>query len=157
MPAAIANIAKGRVNEFARRVNANDPAPSGFVVVALRDTGLETLATLQDYDTLALLLAASNTEITAVGYARIVLTDTDIVDPVVDDGANTQAFDTGDFNFGSLAAGQNVAATVISYAPDTGGADSTFIPCHITIPAAPVATNGELFHFRTPSGWWTAA
>jgi hypothetical protein len=41
--------------------------------------------------------------------------------------------------------------------PDTAGADSTAIPVHITVPAAPVVLNGEEFFYRTPSGLWTAA
>ena len=156
MPASIPNIAKGRINEFVNRVNDNDPATAGFVVVLLQDTGLETLAVLQDYDTLAVLLAAANTEVSVASYARLVLSDTDVAPPTVDDGADEQTFDTADFDFGALEAGENVAASVICYAPDTGGADSTFIPVHITVPAAPVATNGEIFHFRTPNGWWAA-
>lgn len=157
MASSIPNIAKGRINEFARRVNNNDPATSGFIVALLQDTGLEAIGVLQDYDTLALLLASTNTECSVASYARLVLTDTDIGDPTVDDGLDEQTFDTGDFDFGTLEAGQNIAAAVICYAPDTAGADSTLIPVHITVPAAVVPTNGELFHFRTPNGWWTAA
>lgn len=157
MASAIPNIAKGRINEFARRVDGNDPATAGFVVVLLQDTGLETLGVLEDYDTLAAILGSTNTEVSVTSYARLVLTDTDVAPPTVDDGADEQTFDTGDFDFGALEAGQDVAAAVICYAPDTGGADSTFIPVHITIPASPVATNGEVFHFRTPNGWWTAS
>jgi len=156
MAATIPNIAKGRINELANRVNNNDPATSGFVVVLLQDTGLETLAVLRDYDDLAALLAAANTEVTVASYARLVLTDADVGAPVIDDGADQQTFDTADFDFGTLETGQNVAASVISYAPDTTGADSTFIPVHVSIPAAVVPTNGELFHWRTPNGWWAA-
>ena len=155
MTATIANIAKGRLNEFARRVNGNDPATSGFVVVLLQDTGLDALDTLRDFDTLALLIAG-NTEVSASGYARLVLDDADLADPSVDDSGNAQTFDVADFDFGVLGAGQNVAASIIAYAPDTGGADSTMIPVHISIPSSVVPTNGETFHWRTPSGLWSA-
>lgn len=157
MPATVTNIAKGRANEFARRVNANDPANSAFVVVLLQDTGLETLATLRDYTTLAAILAAANTEVSVASYARLVLSDADVADPTVDQGADTQAFDTADFDFGALEAGENVAASVICYDADTtAGTDTDLIPVHISIPASPVATNGEIFHWRTPNGLWIA-
>lgn len=156
MAATIPNIAKGRMNEFVNRVNDDDPSTSGFVVVLLTDSGIESLATLRDYDTLAAILAASNTESALASYARLVLDQTDVAAPTVDDGADEQTFDVTDFDFSTLEAGENIAASVISYAPDTGGADSTFIPVHISIPTSAVATNGETFHWRTPDGLWAA-
>lgn len=156
MPATIPNISKGRLNEFARRVKTPDPSGSGFVIVALRDTSLQTLAQLRDHETLAAITAAGNTECSASGYGRIVLQSADISLPTVDHSGDKQTFDVGDYNFGALASGQTIAASVMCYAPSTGGADSTFIPCHISIPAVAVATNGETFHWRTPSGLWEA-
>ena len=155
MPATVPNIAKGRINEWARRVNANDPATAGFVVVLLAVA--EAITVLRDYDDLSVLLAAAgNTESAVASYARLVLTDTDVVAPTVDDGADTQDFDTADFDFGALETGETIVASVICYATDTGGADTTFVPAQITVPAAGVATNGETFHWRTPNGWWSA-
>ena len=155
MAATVPNISKGRINEFARRVNANDPATAGFVVVLLAVA--EAITVLRDYDDLSVLLAAAgNTESVLASYARLVLTDTDVGDPTVDDSGDTQDFDTGDFDFGLLETGETIVASVICYATDTGGADTTFIPCQITVPAAGVATNGETFHWRTPNGWWSA-
>ena len=157
MASVIPNIALGRVNEFARRVNNNDPSTSVFKIVLLQDSGLEAIATLKDYDDLAALLAASNNEITVASYARGVLTDATIGDPTVDDGANTQSFDIADFDFAALEAGQSVGGAVLVYMPDTAGADSTAIPVHITVPSSPVVLNGEVFHYRVPSGLWSAA
>lgn len=155
MTATIPNIAKGRINEFAKRVDGNDPSTSGFVVFLLQDTGLDAIDTLRDFDDMNSLLAG-NTEVSASGYARLVLTDTDVGATTVDDSGNQQTFDVADFTFGALGAGQNVAASVIAYAPDTAGATSTMIPVHVSIPAAVVPTNGETFHWRTTSGLWTA-
>jgi hypothetical protein len=154
MTATIPNIAKGRINEFVNRVNDNDPATSGFVVVLLVTTGLEAIGVLRDYDTLAAILAAANDECTVASYARLVLTDTDVAAPTVDDGADTQSFDTGDFDFGALETGQTIGASVMCYAPDTTGADSTFIPVQITVPTAGIATDGTTFFWRTPNGIW---
>lgn len=156
MAATIPNTAKGRINEFVNRVNNNDPATSVFKVVLLQLAGLEAIDTLRDYDTLALLLAGASDEITVASYARLVLTDTDIAAPTVDDTGNQQTFDIGDLTFGALEAGQTVGAAVIAYFPDTAGADSTAIPVHITIPASSIPLDGEEFHFRTPSGLWAA-
>ena len=156
MTATIPNIAKGRINEFVNRVNDNDPATSGFIVALLTDAGIEAIGVLRDYDTLAALLAGTNTESAVASYARLVLTDTDVAAPTVDDTGDQQTFDIADFDFGALEAGENIAAAVVCYAPDVSGADSTLIPVHITVPAAVVATNGEIFHFRTPSGLWAA-
>jgi hypothetical protein len=111
---------------------------------------------LRDYDTLALILAAANTECDVASYVRLELTDTDVAPPTIDDGGDEQTFDTADFDFGTLEATQTIAASVICYAPDVAGADTTLIPCQITIPTTPVDTNGEIFHWRTPSGWWAA-
>jgi hypothetical protein len=158
MAAVIANIAKGRLNEFARRVNGNDPGTSVFKVVLLQAAGLEAIGTLQDYDDLATLLAATNDEITVASYARQVLTDASIADPTVDDGANTQTWDiSADVSFGALEAGQTVGAAVIVYMPDTAGADGTAIPVYIVVPAASIPLNGEIFWFRSPGATlWSA-
>lgn len=156
MTATIPNVAKGRINEFVKRVDGNDPSTSGFVVALLQDTGLDTIDELRDFDTLAAILAGSNTECSVASYSRLVLTDTDIGDTTVDDSGNSQDFDTGDFDFGALESGQTIAASVMCYAPDTTGADSTFIPVHVSIPASTVDTNGETFHWRTPNGLWSA-
>lgn len=157
MTATIPNVAKGRLNEFVNRVNNNDPANSAFVVVLLQDTGLETLATLRDYDTLSALLAGTNTECSVTSYARLVLDDTDIAAPTVDDSGDQQTFDTADFDFGSLETGQTIAASVVCYDDDTtAGDDTNLIPVHISIPTATVDTNGEVFFWRTPNGLWSA-
>lgn len=156
MAATIPNVAKGRGNELARRVNGNDPSTSGFVVVLLQDTGLDAIDTLRDFDTLAAILAA-NTECTVSSYARLVLTDAEIADPTVDDSGNAQSFDVADDDFGALEAGENIQALVVAYAPDTAGADSTMIPVYIDRKDSAVATNGELFHWRpNASGVWSA-
>ena len=155
MPATIPNIAKGRINEYVIRVDGNDPATAQFVVMLLTDAGIETLATLRDYDDFAAILAAANTESAVASYARLVLTDTDVAAPTVDDGGDQQTFDTADFDFGTLEAGENIAASVIGYDAAQAG-DASIIPVQVTIPASVVATNGETFHWRTPSGWWAA-
>lgn len=156
MAATIPNIAKGRINQFALNVENNTPTDAGFIVVLLQDTGLDTLDELRDFDTLAAILGGSNTEVTVASYARLVLDDTDVGATTVDDSGNAQTFDVGDFDFGALESGESVQASVVCYAPDTAGADSTLIPCHVTRLDAAIPLNGEVFHWRTPNGLWSA-
>lgn len=129
MANGVFNVALGRVNELHERVNDNDPATSGLVVVLLK--AAEADATLKDYDTLALLLAAGgNTEADFTNYARKVLTDTELAATTIDDGAGTRAADIPDQTWTSAGGASNntTVKLLICYAPDTGGADSTFIP-----------------------------
>lgn len=70
------NIAKGRVGEFAERVQNNDPAASTLTVVAVNITGDQD-AVLRDHNDLAAVLGDVNvTEANNTGYARFQVTDT---------------------------------------------------------------------------------
>lgn len=124
------NIAKGRVGEFYQRVDGNDPANSALVVVALKTSGIEADATLQDYDDLATLLAAANDEATNSGYARKVLTDSDLAAASPDDTNNRFDFDIPDQTWSAVqTTGGAWSALLICYDPDTTtGTDSTIVP-----------------------------
>lgn len=124
------NVAKGRVVEFYYRVKNNDPSNSAFVLVVLDSTGLEANANLQDYTTLAAVLAASNNEATNTGYSRKVLTDSDLASfPGPDNTNNRYAIDLPDQTFTSIGAGNNWGALLVCYDSDTtGGSDSNIIP-----------------------------
>ena len=120
----------GRFREFNDRVANNDPSTSGLVLVAINTS--ETDATLQDLNTLAAVLANGSTdEFDGTGYARIVLDDTDLTASTEDDVNNRVDLDVADQVFSSVSADGSVASItdiVLCYAPNTGGADSTFIP-----------------------------
>jgi hypothetical protein len=124
------NIAKGRVAELYNRVKTNDPSNSAIVIVALKASGLEADATLQDYDDLSTLLAASTDEATNTGYARKVLTDTDIVALVPDDTNNRMDVDTPDLTWSAVAAtGGAWGKLLFCYDNDTtAGTDANLIP-----------------------------
>lgn len=131
MADGVFNIAKGRVGEFYARVDANDPANSALVIVALKAAGLEADATLQDYDDLAAILAATNDEATNTNYARKVLTDADLSAPVPDDTNNRFDFDIPDpvWSPGPTATGGAWGKLLVCYDPDTAaGTDSSIIP-----------------------------
>lgn len=125
------NIAKGRVVEFYNRVKGNDPAPSALVVVAIKTTGIESDATLQDYDDLGALLAAANDEATNSGYARKVLTDADLAAlPAPDDTNNRYDIDLPDLTWTAVqTTGGAWSKLLVCYDADTGaGTDSNIIP-----------------------------
>jgi hypothetical protein len=126
----VANIAKGKVGEYAARVNANDPTNSVIVIVALLAAGLEADAVLEDYDTLAAVLAAANDEATNVGYARIVLDSTDGITITVDDTGNDLTVTCPEQTWAAVAAaGGAWGKLVFCYDPDsTGGTDADLVP-----------------------------
>lgn len=123
------NVAKGRVTELYGRVDANDPANSALVVVVLATSGLESDATLRDKDTLADLVSGTTNEVTNSGYARKVLTDSDLSAWAADDTNDRVDLDIPDQTWTAVAAGDGWSKLVVCYDSDTtGGADSAIIP-----------------------------
>jgi hypothetical protein len=123
------NIAKGRVAEFYNRVDTNDGANSALIIVVLATSGLESDATLKDVDTLAALVAGTTNEVTNTGYARKVLTDTDLSALAPDDTNDRVDLDIADQTWSAVAAGDGWSKLIICYDPDTtGGTDSSIIP-----------------------------
>lgn len=123
------NIALGRVAELYNRVDTNDPANSALIVVVLSQTGIETDAVLKDKDTLADVLAGTTDEVTNTGYARKVLTDTDIVAFAPDDVNDRVDLDTPDLTWTGVAAGSNWSDLLFCYDSDTtSGTDTNIVP-----------------------------
>lgn len=145
------NQALGRLNEFAERVNDNDPAGAEFDIALFE--GSITDDTAGDLDTMADVTGSALTESTATNYARIVLTDLDVGASTVDDGANTRSFDIADQVWTSLGPGTAITRLVIAYGE--GGVDSTLIPCAIyDFPVTP--NGGNVTAQINASGLWTA-
>ena len=130
MADGVFNIARGRVNELFKRVEDNDPTNSAIVVVLLRV--VEADATLQDYDDLGAILAASgNTEADFTNYARKVLDDSDISGPTVDDTNNwsgvTMPLQT--WTSAGGAANNTLVKLLVCYDSDTtAGTDANIVP-----------------------------
>jgi hypothetical protein len=124
------NAAKGRIAEIVRRIDANEPADSALVIVALKATGLEADATLRDYETLATLLAATNDEATNTGYERKLLTDTELVAPVPDQVNDRMDVDIPDLLWTAVqATGGAWGKLLVCYDSDsTGGTDANIVP-----------------------------
>lgn len=123
------NRAKGRVTEFAERINANDPANSAFTVAAWNSSATD--ATLRDLDTVAQVEADANTaEVTNSGYARKTLADGSVT-ITYDDTNDRVDVDCADQTWTAVATSPG-AWTDVSFNYDsdtTGGTDSNQIPC----------------------------
>ena len=148
------NISAGKTVEYAARVNANDPANSALIVVALQASGLEADSVLVDYDNLSVLLAASNNEATNVGYARLVYDNTGGITVTVDDTNNWVDVDFPDPSWAAVAtAGGAWGALLFCYDSDTtGGTDANIIP--LTKHDFARTPNGGTITAVVPSGGW---
>jgi hypothetical protein len=125
------NIAKGRVVELYNNVENNVTPNSALIVVAIQTTGIESDATLIDYDNLSVLLAAANNEATNTGYARKVLTDSDLAAlPAPDDANDRYQVDIPDQTWTAVqTSGGAWSKILICYDSDTtGGTDANIIP-----------------------------
>ena len=113
------NISKGRVVHYASLPATND----ALVLVPIETTGIESDATLMDYDTLDAILAGASAEQTTMG--RKTVTDVTVT---VDDANDRVDVDIPDQTW-VAASGNAISALVVCYDPDTtAGDDTTLIP-----------------------------
>lgn len=127
MASIVSNISKGREVELYERVNTNDPANSALIMGILVAGG-DDLATLQDYDTIAAMLAGPSTEAAVTGYARKTLTDADLAVWTPDDTNNRNLLVLPQQSF-SGNTGETWAIVWVAYDSDTtGGTDANLIP-----------------------------
>jgi hypothetical protein len=117
------NIMKGKAAYYATLPAAND----ALVLVWLKSAGLESDATLQDYDNLSVLLAAANDECDFTGYSRRTLAS---VTSTVDDSGNLWVVDAADpATYTNTSATQVAGAAIVCYDDDTtSGTDTNLIP-----------------------------
>lgn len=120
------NIAKGKVHQYCENVDGGSPANSRLKVIPIETSGIETDATLKDYDTLSALLAGTSNEQSTMGRKTLTSTDVTIT---VDDTNDRVDIDLSDITW-TGATGNAISALVVVYCPDgvTPGADTTFIP-----------------------------
>jgi hypothetical protein len=127
------NIAKGRIVEYANRINTNDPANSVFQV-SLWNYGAATDDTIGDLDTVALVESNANAaELTSgsnANYARKTINDTTGMTITVDDTNNRVDVDIPDQTWTALGAGTAITDLVVQYDSDsTTGTDANQVPC----------------------------
>lgn len=150
------NIAKGRANELLNRVDANDPANSALVVIALASSGLEAQSALEDADTFAAVVAGATNEATGTGWSRKTLTDSDVAFGAPDDTSNVYDSDLPDLTWTAVAdAADDVGALVVAYDSDTtSGTDANLIPLtHHTFSVQPDGSDIT----AQISGWFRAS
>ena len=113
------NIAKGRVAELAALAAAND----AIVLIPIETSGLESDATLRDYDTVAALLAASNNEQSTMGRKTLAS-----VTVTVDDSNDRVDVDAADVTW-PAATGNAISKLITAFDLDTtGGTDANLVP-----------------------------
>jgi hypothetical protein len=113
------NIAKGAVKYYAGLPAAND----ALIIIPIEASGVESDATLKDYDDVATLLAAANNEQSTMGRKTVTS-----VTVTVDDTNDRVDVDIADLVW-TAAAGNAISDLLIAYDPDTtGGTDSSLIP-----------------------------
>lgn len=115
----IFNIAKGRIAHYASLPGTND----ALIMVPIETSGIETDATLKDYNDLAAILAAANNEQATMGRQTLAN-----VVAVVNDTDDRVDIDCDDVVW-AAATGNAVSAVIICYDPDTtAGTDADIIP-----------------------------
>lgn len=124
MSAFVFDNAKGRWVEKYRLPVGGD----NIVVVLLQSSGLQTDATLNNYQFLADLLAAGNTEATFTNYSRQVLAGTDIT-ITVNTSTGITTVDTSDrvWNAAGGATNNTLGALLTCYRPTTTSLDSAVL------------------------------
>lgn len=119
MANGVFNISKGKVKYYAELPAASD----ALIIVPIETTGLEVDDTLNNYDDLAALLAASNNEQTTMGRKTVTA-----VTNTVNDTSNVFDSDIADPVW-TAATGNAVGKLVVCYDPDTTtGTDATLVP-----------------------------
>lgn len=125
----IANNAKGAFAGWLQRVEDNDPANSGLVIIALKLAQADD--DLRGYVTAATLLAnAGNTEADFTNYARIVYTDAALLTRTVDNVNDRVDVDMPDFTYSNAggATNNNLVKLCVFYDPDTtAGTDADLL------------------------------
>lgn len=140
------NIAKGSAGHLVSLPGADD----SLIVVPLEATGLESDATLIDYDSLGAILAASNNEQTTMGRKTA-----SSVTKTVDDAANAVTGDMADVLW-SGATGNQVGKMLVCYKPTSASADSDIIP--LTAHDFTVSPNGgDISALVATSGFYRAS
>lgn len=125
------NRAKGRVTEWAERINANDPTNSVLLVALIASTGVETDAVLRDKDDFAALVSGATDFATNTGSTRKTLDQSGGITTTYDDTNDRVDVDIPDQTWTAVANDGTGAISdlVTGYDSDsTGGTDANVLP-----------------------------
>lgn len=146
MAATVMNIAKGKVAYY-----ATPAANTAIIAIPLETAGIESDATLQDYDTVAALLAGATNEQTAMGRKTCAS-----VTVTVDDTNNRVDVDCADLTW-TAATGNACSRLLFAYDPDTtGGSDTELIPLVID-DFIVTPTGGDITYQVNAAGFYRAS
>lgn len=150
MSAFIFNIAKGKFARYAMLPETND----ALIALVLVSSGLESDATLRDYDDVSTILAASNDEATFTGYARVTLSGVTVT---VDDTNDRVDVTCTNPSFSPTTA-QALGAILIAYDNDTtAGTDTSLVPIFKDDFALTTPTSGSVTYQVNASGFARAS
>lgn len=124
------NKSKGRVSEFAERVNANDPTNSVFTLDLIAASGVETDATLIDKADMSAVVAGTTNFATNTGASRKTLDNTAGITVTYDNTNDWSIVDIPDQTWTTVATtGGAISDLVTGYDSDsTVGTDANIIP-----------------------------
>lgn len=124
------NRSKGRVTEFAERVNANDPTNSVFLVRLIQSSGVESDATLLDKDDFSALVSGATDFATNSGYSQKSLDQSGGITVTYDDTNDRVDVDIPDQTWTAVAASPGAISDLVTgYDSDsTAGTDSNVLP-----------------------------
>ena len=122
------NRSKGRLAEWAERVNASDPTNAVFIVAAYNTAATD--ATLKDLDTVADIESDANTaEVTNTNYSRKSIDQSGGLTITYDDTNDRVDVDMPDQTWTSIAAGTAWTDLLIAYDSDSAaGTDANILP-----------------------------
>lgn len=153
------NRAKGRVTEWAERVNANDPTNSVLLVALIASTGVESDATLLDKDDFSGLVSGATDFATNTGSTRKTLDQTGGITVTYDDTNDRVDVDMPDQTWTAVAndGTGGISDIVIGYDSDsTGGTDANVLPA--TFHDFVVTPDGsDITAQVATAGWYRAA
>lgn len=124
------NRAKGRIVEWAERVNANDPTNSIFVVALVQASGIEADSVLIDKDDFAALVSGTTDFATNTGSTRKTLDQTGGITITYDDTNDRVDVDFPDQTFTAVATSPGAISDLVTgYDSDsTAGTDANILP-----------------------------
>lgn len=125
------NRAKGRVTEWAERINANDPTNSVLVLALVAAEGVETDAVLKDKDEWEALVAGTTNFATNTGASRKTLDNTAGITVTYDDTEDRVDVDIPDQTWTAVANDGTgaIGDLAVGYDSDsTAGEDKNILP-----------------------------
>lgn len=141
------NISKGMVGYYAGLPATND----AIIVVPIETTGIESDATLRDYDNLSVLLAAANNEQTTMGRKTAAS-----VTVTIDDTNDRVDVDCADITW-TAATGNAVSALEFCYDDDTTGGTDTSLRLLTKQDCVVTPAGGDITYAVNSAGFFRAS